>query len=87
MDEKNIIRKCAACSALKPRSELIKITLNKSCGEVRVMPESDFFGRSVYLCRNIDCVNAAFKKNKIFRILKIKIQETLEEKIRAVLEK
>ena len=74
MDEQKIIRKCTACSKELSRDKLIKITVN------------NFFGRSAYICKDIDCIEKAFKKGRIFKILKIKQDETLKEKIRAVLE-
>ena len=85
MEENKIIRKCAACNCLKSRNKLIRITINKN-KEIRVMPDSKFFGRSLYICKSEDCVKNVFKKGRIFKILKIKPDEKLEEKIRAVLE-
>ncbi len=86
MEEKKIIRKCIACNSLKNRNNLIKITINKN-KEIAVMPDSKFFGHSIYICKNNDCMQNAFKKGKIYKILKIKPDKKLEEKIRAVLEK
>ncbi len=85
MDESKIIRKCAACNAKKSRNELIKITADKN-KEVRIMPDSSFFGHSVYLCKDAECIQKAFKKGRLYKILKIKPDETLEEKIMTVLE-
>ena len=50
------------------------------------MPDSKFFGRSAYICKNDKCLETAFKKDKIYKILKTKPAEDLKEKIRAVLE-
>lgn len=79
------IRKCGGCNIEDNKENLIKITRSKN-GEVRVMPDSKFTGRSVYLCKNNECIEKAFKKGKLFKILKCKQDETLKEKIRAVLE-
>lgn len=35
-----------------------------------IEPDSKIFGRSVYLCYNQSCIDNAFKKNKIYKILK-----------------
>lgn len=86
MDETRIIRKCIACNTLKSRNDLIKITTNK-LGEIKIMPDSKFAGRSVYVCKNEDCLKSAFKKGKLYKILKIKPDEIIEQKIRAVLER
>lgn len=86
MDENKIKRICAACNTEKSRNEFIKITVNKN-KELQIMPNSKFTGRSTYICKNNDCIKKAFKKGKLYKILKIKPDETLEQKIRAVLEK
>ena len=67
-------------------NELIKITVNKSTKELRISPSSNFVGRSLYICKNFSCIDTAFKKGRIYKILKIKPDETFKEKIRAVLE-
>ena len=64
------IRKCIACGELKNRKELIKITKEHTSGDVVIQPNSKIFGRSVYLCYNKDCINIAFKKNKLNKMLK-----------------
>lgn len=79
------IRKCCGCNNEYDRKNLIKITRNQN-GEIQVMPDSHFTGRSVYICKNNECIKNAFKKGRLFKILKSKQNETLEEKIRAVLE-
>ena len=63
-------RKCIACGEIKNRSELIKITKEYTGGNVVIQPNSKTFGRSVYLCYNESCINMAFKKNKINKVLK-----------------
>lgn len=85
MNDSKIIRKCCSCNELKSRDNLIKITKN-SQGEIRIMPESTFFGRSCYICKCSDCVENSFKKGKIFKLLKITPDDLFKEKIRAVLE-
>ena len=66
----NRIRKCIACGNLKKRDELIKITKEHISGHVLIQPDSNTFGRSVYLCYNQNCIDSAFKKNKINKALK-----------------
>lgn len=74
-----IERKCAGCGKIKNRDELIKIT--NAHGEIIVNPDSKKFGRSVYLCYNNSCIEAAFKKNKISKILKASVPEELKGKL------
>ena len=63
-------RKCIACGNIKFRSELIKITKEHTSGNIVIQPNSKIFGRSAYLCYNKDCINMAFKKNRINKMLK-----------------
>ena len=62
-------RKCIACGEIKPRSEMIKITKEHASGDIVVQPNSNTFGRSVYLCYNENCINTALKKgvNKLLK--------------------
>ncbi len=88
-------RKCIGCGKIKDRNELIKITRNSSSDFYRVCKkEADtnasnvvinnsnkIFGRSVYLCYNISCIEAAFKKNKIGKALKTSIPDDLKGRL------
>lgn len=87
MKETKFKRKCSGCNSIKSKDDLIKITCKKSTGEIVINPDNSFFGRSVYICKDLNCVLAALKKDKLFKLLKTKPNETIKEKIRAVLEK
>ena len=71
-------RRCVACWQVKNRKELIKITADSTTGEVIVNPDSLTFGRSVYLCYNKNCIEAAFKKNKLAKHLKTSVPSELK---------
>ena len=72
-------RKCVGCGKIKDRQELIKIT--KVDDDIIVNPDSKKFGRSVYVCYNNVCIENAFKKNRISKILKTSIPENLKGKL------
>ena len=72
-------RKCAACGEIKNREEMIKITKEHTSGNVLIQPDSKTFGRSVYLCYNRECINMAFKKNRLNKILKTGININKED--------
>ena len=72
-------RKCAGCGQIKNRDELIRITKQNNIAIIN--NSNKIFGRSVYLCYNKSCIEAAFKKNKISKILKATIPEDLKGKI------
>ena len=59
-----MLRKCVGCGKIEDREKFVKITRDAH-SNVFVNPNSKIFGRSVYLCYNKSCVEAAFKKNKI----------------------
>jgi len=66
-----ILRKCVACGEMKLRENMIKITKDFLSQKVIINPDSKTFGRSAYLCYNRSCIDIAFKKNKLNRVLKI----------------
>ena len=72
-------RKCVGCGKIKDRNEMIKIT--NVHGELVVNPDSKKFGRSVYLCYNNACIENAFKKNKISKILETSVPQDLKGKL------
>ena len=74
-------RKCVGCGKLKNRDELIKIIKEKLQGDVVINHSNKIFGRSVYLCYNNSCIEAAFKKNKISKALKASIPEDLKGRL------
>ena len=74
-------RKCIGCGKLKDRENLIKITRESSHGDIVINHSNKIFGRSVYLCYNNSCIEAAFKKNKISKILKASVPEDLKGKL------
>lgn len=73
-----VIRKCVGCGKFSDRNDMIKITHENVNGEVIINPGSKIFGRSVYLCYNKSCIETAFKKNKISKILKVSIPEDMK---------
>ncbi len=74
-------RKCIGCGQIKDSKELIKITKENSHGDIVINHSNKIFGRSVYLCYNKSCIESAFKKNKISKILKASVPEDLKGKL------
>jgi predicted RNA-binding protein YlxR (DUF448 family) len=74
-------RKCAGCGQVKNRDHLIKITKENSHGDIIINHSNKIFGRSVYLCYNKSCIEAAFKKNKISKVLRASVPEDLKGKL------
>ena len=65
-----IKRKCVGCGIIKNREDMIKITKEHATDNLVVNGNSKVFGRSAYLCYNNTCIEQAFKKNKLQKILK-----------------
>lgn len=84
--KEKFLRKCISCNAFKEKSDLIKITKKFDSEDVIVMPDSSVTGRSVYICKNKNCVDIAIKKMKMEKFLKKKVNPDVKENIRTVLE-
>ena len=74
-------RKCIGCGQVKNRDDLIKITKEHATNTLVINGNSKVFGRSVYLCYNNTCIENAFKKNKLQKILKTPIPQELKGKL------
>ena len=76
-------RKCIGCANVKERAEMIRIMRLYDTGEIIINPTSIHFGRSFYICYNIECINKILKKKKLQKIIKrevpAKIIEYLEK--------
>ncbi len=75
-------RKCVGCNEMKDRGELIKITRKNPCGTIIINPDCNTFGRSAYLCYNNSCIETAFKKNRLSKVLKAPVKEQLLDELR-----
>ena len=74
-----VVRKCSACAQKKSRQDLIKITLEHLSGKIVVAPDFKTFGRSVYVCKNKECVEKFLKKKGVFKGLKISQQKLSQD--------
>ena len=70
-----IKRKCLACNIVTDRNNLIKIT-RLTDGTLKINPTSKEIGRSVYVCKNPECIKN-FIKRKRLRALKSDSQSEL----------
>jgi len=81
---KQITRKCIGCFQDFNREDLIKITREHDTKEIFINPNTKIFGRSVYLCYNISCIEKSFKKNKLAKFLKADLTDDLKEKLTSI---
>ena len=84
---KNIVnRQCRSCRTIKNRDELIKIT--SSNDSLFINPDSKIFGRSVYVCKDEECIKNFIKIKGIKRGLKYNNEaqiKEIEEKLKTIL--
>lgn len=74
-------RKCVGCSKTKNREELIKVTVSKALNDIIINADSKTFGRSAYLCYNNSCIENAFKKDRLKKVLKSPVPQDLKGKL------
>ncbi|MBR2069223.1 MAG: YlxR family protein [Candidatus Gastranaerophilales bacterium] len=71
-----IERKCHACNLKQDRTLMIKIT--KLPAGLKINPSSKELGRSIYVCKNIECIKKLIKKKRIKTALKYNNFEEIE---------
>ena len=62
---KDKIRKCIGCQKNFERAQLFRILKDYQSGKIILNPTNKDFGRSVYLCKNSECIEKAFKKGNV----------------------
>lgn len=71
------VRLCVACREKLDREKLIRLLQDHKTGETFVNPDKFKFGRSVYICKNENCITK-FLKNKRYKD-KFKKEELIEQ--------
>ena len=84
---KKFLRQCACCKKYKNKSDLIRITKDYKTGEAVINNDNTTNGRSVYICKEADCINSAIKNKKIEYSLKAVLSENVKNKLATVLPK
>jgi predicted RNA-binding protein YlxR (DUF448 family) len=70
-------RKCQACNKKQDRDLMIKIT--KLPSGLKINPTSKELGRSMYVCKNVDCIKTLIKKKRIKNALKFYNMEEISK--------
>ncbi|ABK60567.1 RNase P modulator RnpM [Clostridium novyi] len=74
-------RMCTGCSEMKPKKELIRVVKNKK-NEVSIDLTGKKPGRGAYICKNIECLEKAFKTKRLERNLEVKIDDEIYKKLK-----
>ncbi len=75
------LRMCTGCMEMKPKKELIRIVKSPE-GEVSVDLTGKKSGRGAYICKNIECLEKAFKTKRLSRNLDIAIDNEIYDRLR-----
>ena len=78
-------RRCIGCGEIKDSKNMFKVTKNFKNNEILINPDKFHFGRSIYICKSENCINTAFKKERIAKNLKKNITNEEKENIKTVL--
>lgn len=80
MAQKSPLRKCVACQEKKEKRELIRIVKHPEKG-LMIDETGKANGRGAYLCRDLQCIEKAEKKNSLKIALKTSIEKEFYEEI------
>jgi uncharacterized protein len=78
------IRSCVGCGSKRAKTELVRLTVTGS--RPAVDPTGRSAGRGAYLCRRIDCFDAAVKKKRLpgdRRILRQEFEQHIKDRSEA----
>ena len=73
-------RKCVGCQNTFQKRELIRIV--KSEEGIFVDPTGKKNGRGAYICKNLQCLELAFKRKNLERSFKCRVDENIYENLR-----
>ena len=75
------LRMCTGCMEMKPKKELIRIVKSPE-GEVSVDLTGKKSGRGAYICKDIECLEKAFKARRLSRNLDTAIDDEIYNKLK-----
>lgn len=75
------MRMCNGCMEMKPKKELIRVVKSPE-GEVSVDLTGKKSGRGAYVCKNIECLEKAFKAKRLNKNLETNIDEAIYSRLR-----
>lgn len=82
MKQKKIpMRMCNGCMEMKPKKELIRIVKSPE-GDVSVDLTGKKSGRGAYICRDIQCLEKAFKAKRLNKNLETNISDEIYNRLR-----
>ncbi|MGM9994146.1 MAG: YlxR family protein [Candidatus Avigastranaerophilus sp.] len=83
--DKKFKRQCCSCRQIKEKYELIRITKDFETGGIFINTDNKIHGRSVYICKNIECLENSLKRKRIENSLKAVLPENIKQELYTVL--
>lgn len=74
-------RMCTGCSEMKPKKELIRIVKNNE-DLISMDLTGKKPGRGAYICKNLKCLEQAFKTKRLEKNLGVKINDEIYNNLR-----
>ncbi len=75
------LRMCTGCMEMKPKKELIRVVKSNE-GDVSVDLTGKKSGRGAYICKDIQCLEKAFKTKKLSRNLDVTISDEIYKRLK-----
>lgn len=75
------MRMCTGCMEMKPKKELIRIVKSPE-GVISVDLTGKKSGRGAYICKNLECLNKAFKAKRLNKNLEAVIDEEIYQRLK-----
>ena len=86
-EERKFLRLCMACRKYKTKDELIRITRDYKTGNIIINNEKTAQGRSLYVCKNEECISKFIKNKKSLSGIKAQMTENIKIELYTVLKK
>lgn len=80
--KKQPTRMCVVCRQMKPKTELIRVVIDKETSNVCIDKTGKMSGRGAYVCKDEKCLQDAKKKKGLDRALDIKISDDFYDDIK-----
>ncbi len=84
-EERKFLRLCCICRKYKTKNELIRITKNYKNKEIVINNDNLITGRSIYICKNQECIEKFIKNKKVLYSLKSEMTENIKDTLCTVL--
>lgn len=79
---KEVSRRCVSCKKIDNKKNFLRIVKTKD-NFIFIDNDYKIFGRSAYICKNVDCIKKAFLKKRLEKALRIKnISKNLKEELK-----